>query len=62
MDLADTAALEEAVSCLGADFAPISDMRASADYRMMVAANLLRRLAHEQVHGAVPRIASAAGW
>jgi len=62
IDLADTEALEEAVSCLEADFAPISDMRASADYRMKVAANFIYRLAHEQVNGAVPRLASAAGW
>ena len=37
------ATLESAVEALAADFAPISDMRASAEYRRVVAANLLRR-------------------
>lgn len=32
---------------LASDFAPISDARASADYRTLVAAKLLRRLQHE---------------
>ena len=37
------AALEIAARALEADFEPISDMRASADYRMLVAKNLLRK-------------------
>jgi len=35
------AAIEIAAQALAADFEPISDMRASADYRMLVARNLL---------------------
>jgi xanthine dehydrogenase small subunit len=37
------ATIEAAADALAQDFAPISDLRASADYRMMVARNLLRR-------------------
>lgn len=39
----DDATLTAAMAALDADFAPISDMRASRDYRLMVAKNLLRR-------------------
>ena len=35
--------VEAALSAYEKDFQPISDMRASADYRMMAAKNLLRR-------------------
>jgi xanthine dehydrogenase small subunit len=38
------AAVEAAVKALGEDFQPITDMRASAGYRLSVARNLLRRL------------------
>ncbi|MGC1456653.1 MAG: xanthine dehydrogenase small subunit [Steroidobacteraceae bacterium] len=43
------ATFETAALGLGQDFTPLSDMRASSDYRMMGAANLLRRfyLAYE---------------
>ncbi|ASY65646.1 Xanthine dehydrogenase, iron-sulfur cluster and FAD-binding subunit A (plasmid) [Sinorhizobium sojae CCBAU 05684] len=37
------AAVEAAVSAFDQDFTPLSDWRASADYRMLVAKNLLRR-------------------
>ncbi|MBV1696094.1 MAG: xanthine dehydrogenase small subunit [Hyphomicrobiales bacterium] len=37
------ATIQAAMGALEHDFAPISDLRASADYRMMVARNLLRR-------------------
>jgi xanthine dehydrogenase small subunit len=37
------AAIEAALPALNEDFAPISDMRASAAYRRLVAANLLRK-------------------
>jgi xanthine dehydrogenase small subunit len=40
----DEAALRDAQHALAEDFQPISDMRASAAYRMTVARNLLRRL------------------
>jgi len=39
----DERCLSKAVEALQADFTPISDARASADYRQTVAANLLRR-------------------
>ncbi|WP_234731427.1 xanthine dehydrogenase small subunit [Acidocella facilis] len=38
------AALEAAASLIGQDFAPLSDVRGTAAYRLTVAANLLRRL------------------
>lgn len=37
------AVIEEAVAALAQDFAPISDMRASAEYRLLAAQNLIRR-------------------
>jgi xanthine dehydrogenase small subunit len=36
-------AVARAMQALDADFQPLSDMRASADYRMLVAKNLLRK-------------------
>lgn len=36
-------AFEQAAQALAQDFAPLSDWRASADYRMLAAQNLLRR-------------------
>ena len=50
----DEAALEQARAALAHDFAPISDMRASAAYRLAVAQNLLTRLWHEVSQGDVP--------
>jgi CO/xanthine dehydrogenase FAD-binding subunit len=41
------APLEEAVAALGADIAPIDDVRSTADYRRTVAANLVRRFLRE---------------
>jgi xanthine dehydrogenase small subunit len=38
-----TTTIEAAVSALALDFTPISDMRASAEYRLQAAGNLLRR-------------------
>lgn len=35
--------IEKAVEALRLDFSPLSDLRASAEYRMLVAANLLRK-------------------
>tara|TARA_R110001583_G_scaffold195420_1_gene373021 strand:- start:34888 stop:36396 length:1509 start_codon:yes stop_codon:yes gene_type:complete len=43
----DAAALSDARTALALDFQPLSDMRASAEYRMNVAQNLLTRLHHE---------------
>ncbi|HSC85109.1 MAG TPA: xanthine dehydrogenase small subunit [Pseudomonas sp.] len=39
----DEAALEAACAALAQDFTPLSDFRASRDYRLLVAQNLLRR-------------------
>jgi len=39
----DEAALEDAMRALQQDYAPLSDMRASSEYRMKTAQNLLRR-------------------
>lgn len=39
----DEAAVERAITALTRDFAPITDMRASKDYRLKAAQNLLRR-------------------
>jgi xanthine dehydrogenase small subunit len=44
----DAAAAEAAAAALARDFTPLSDMRASAEYRMAVAGALLRRFAAEQ--------------
>ena len=38
------AALAAAAALIGQDFAPLSDVRGSAAYRLSVAGNLLRRL------------------
>jgi xanthine dehydrogenase small subunit len=39
----DEAAVDEAIAALPRDFTPLNDMRASAEYRLRVAGNLLRR-------------------
>lgn len=39
----DEAAVDAAIAALASDFTPLSDMRASAGYRLTVAGNLLRR-------------------
>ena len=38
------ATLQKAIAALGEDFSPISDMRASAEYRRLAAGNLLRKM------------------
>ncbi|HEY8575041.1 MAG TPA: xanthine dehydrogenase small subunit [Devosia sp.] len=43
------ATIENAVAAFAADYQPISDMRASADYRLLTAQNLLRRFYLETV-------------
>jgi xanthine dehydrogenase small subunit len=42
--------IEAAIPAFASDFTPISDMRASASYRLLVAQNLLRRCFHERHH------------
>lgn len=66
-------AVADAQAALAGDFTPLSDMRASADYRARVAANLLQRFwletrpqaplppAQTRVHGAMPRAGLARG-
>ena len=41
------ATVEAAAVAMAGDFTPLSDMRASADYRMLTAQNLLRRYFHD---------------
>jgi xanthine dehydrogenase small subunit len=41
------ATVDAAAEAMAGDFTPLSDMRASADYRMLVAQNLLRRYFHD---------------
>ena len=45
--------IEGAVEAFAQDYQPISDMRASAEYRLLVAQNLLRRFFHESTGGQV---------
>ncbi len=51
-----TATIEAALAAFPADFQPISDMRASAEYRMLAAQNLLRRF-HLETTGSGVRLA-----
>ena len=50
-----TETIEGAVAAFAEDYQPISDMRASADYRLLVAQNLLRRF-HLEATGAHARL------
>ena len=50
------AAIDEAMAALDGDFAPITDARASAQYRSRVAGNLLRRLQLEFTGSAETRV------
>jgi xanthine dehydrogenase small subunit len=58
VSLGDPSAWEAAAGALEADYQPISDMRASAAYRMGVAKNLLRKALAEIAdgHGAATRV------
>ena len=49
------ATVEAALPAFAADFQPITDMRASAEYRLLVAQNLLRRF-HLETTGADQRL------
>jgi xanthine dehydrogenase small subunit len=46
--------IENASQALAQDFAPITDMRASADYRLRAAQNLLRRF-YLETRGELPQ-------
>lgn len=48
-----------AAHALDDDFAPISDMRASAEYRMQVAKNLVLKYGMDCLGGAVPRLTAS---
>jgi xanthine dehydrogenase small subunit len=61
IDVADAAAVERACERLAADFAPISDLRASAGYRMTVAQALLRKALME-IAGTPSRATRLTGW
>jgi xanthine dehydrogenase small subunit len=50
------ASIERAMTALADDFAPISDMRASAGYRLRAAQNLLRRFYLETSGAATPSV------
>jgi xanthine dehydrogenase small subunit len=47
------AAVDAAMDALGKDYTPLTDWRASADYRLLVAKNLLRRF-YLEIEGDVP--------
>jgi xanthine dehydrogenase small subunit len=51
----NVASIEAAIPAFATDFQPISDMRASAEYRLLVAQNLLRRF-HLETTGADERL------
>lgn len=53
------AAIEPAVAALAEDFTPMSDMRASAEYRLLVAQNLLRKFCLEVTSGRKIRVEAA---
>ncbi len=60
-DLTDPRAADAACEKLGADFAPITDQRASASYRMQVAKGLLRKALME-IGGAASQTTRVVGW
>ena len=46
--------IEQALDRYATDFTPLTDMRASAEYRMLAARNLLRRFFAETTGGKAP--------
>ena len=50
-----------AAAALEDDFSPIDDMRASADYRLQVAQNLILKYGMDMTGAAVPRLAGPHG-
>ena len=55
----EISAFEAAAAALAEDFTPISDMRASADYRLQVAANLILKYGLDVTGAPVPRLTGA---
>ncbi|WP_157015676.1 xanthine dehydrogenase small subunit [Mesorhizobium xinjiangense] len=53
--------VEAAMAAYASDYAPISDMRASAEYRMLAAKNLLKRF-YLETSGAAGRITVSREW
>jgi xanthine dehydrogenase small subunit len=53
-----SAAIEAAIPAFATDFTPLSDMRASKEYRLLAAQNLLRRF-HLETTGAAERLTKA---
>jgi xanthine dehydrogenase small subunit len=49
-----SAAIDAAIAALAEDFKPLTDMRASSDYRLQAAGNLLRRFYLQHSRAAVP--------
>ncbi|MGZ3184472.1 MAG: xanthine dehydrogenase small subunit [Telluria sp.] len=54
----DEATLERAILALAQDYQPLSDMRASSDYRLATAQNLLRRFWYETTSKVPVRVAA----
>jgi xanthine dehydrogenase small subunit len=58
----DTATLDIALNRMGEDYAPLSDMRASREYRLLAAKNLLRKFLIETTDsGTATRIVGVKG-
>ena len=58
----NTATLDAALNRMGEDYAPLSDMRASREYRLLAAKNLLRKFLIETTDsGTAIRIVGAKG-
>ncbi len=53
-----TATIEAAIPAFAVDYQPLTDMRASAEYRLLAAQNLLRRF-HLETTGAAERLSKA---
>ena len=53
-----SATIEEAIPAFATDYQPLTDMRASAEYRLLAAQNLLRRF-HLETTGSVERLSKA---
>ncbi|MEO6013190.1 MAG: xanthine dehydrogenase small subunit [Devosia sp.] len=54
----NTATIETAIRAFATDFQPLTDMRASKEYRLLAAQNLLRRF-HLETTGSVERLSKA---
>ena len=57
----ELASFTAAAAALAEDFTPITDMRASADYRRQVAANLMLKYGMDLTGTPVPRLTGSGG-